>query len=335
MRTILPLILVLLTVFTESQVLSQDTPPCEGTPELLAILSSDKPATDTEEYTEALLSHGKYLWQKAKNTEDATIKSQLCHQALAFAALFSRCTKSNPDFIDELPSPFTPAATEDGTQDAEQSLQQSQALLTWLNRQERLLSQVRGRHYHDAVIELYTLRSIINRGETDSDTYLRSQNLYISFVKIIMDAEESLAAGAASTNQYTHLKSVLKAQELLLHYNWHRTGDSYRAVVHDSLLFNDSDELSIEGKEQLDHYRELLKSFPKSTLLIAGHSSRYDARNATKKKAQKILDYISSDDTKDRITHAGMGNKDVFETPAGFLRGDCVEFIFKDIETAE
>ena len=110
--------------------------------------------------------------------------------------------------------------------------------------------------------------------------------------------------------------------------------NTFRKVIADRYLFSGkNNSVSASGRKQLDPVIAVMKEYPAAKIKIVGHTSFFDNRHYSLKKAETATDYLANNGIeKDRIEAIGLGNAVVLDTALGYRRVDVIEIIITGIE---
>jgi outer membrane protein OmpA-like peptidoglycan-associated protein len=111
---------------------------------------------------------------------------------------------------------------------------------------------------------------------------------------------------------------------------------TFRTIIPDQHLFDGLRGISSEGTASLDRIIRVMKENPSARMKILGHTSVFDTKMYSARKAEMIKNYISGKGvTTDRLEAIGLGDNQVHDSLAGFIRADAVEFIITGLELPE
>ena len=98
---------------------------------------------------------------------------------------------------------------------------------------------------------------------------------------------------------------------------WIRTGDGSKTFILDQVPFdgNDDDELTAEGRNQLDAIAAMLVAYPELSLEVEGHTSK--AKNAIGAQAKKAASAARALWVKTKISLRGVDGKQLSSTGYG------------------
>ncbi len=204
--------------------------------------------------------------------------------------------------------------------------------------------------YSDALIQLVYARNMLQSNQLVTALFY-AKSSYISFkaalalaeakrlkfdtVEIERDYFKSRTAGKETKPYYSDDKRIAPPSDAapLIDANLHRINSAYRIQFSDRNLFHDKRfVLHDQGKNSLDKIIRVLKIYPKSSIKIVGHTSSYDYKGYSSRKAGVVADYLKNHDIgPERITRYGMSNREVTDTYYGFRRVDRVEVVITGI----
>lgn len=129
------------------------------------------------------------------------------------------------------------------------------------------------------------------------------------------------------------LQEMADTLDMILVLGLKKKENVYSTDRPDDLLFRSRKfNLDEDGMHELDRIIRLMKTIPGCRLKIVGHSSEYDYKDATIRKARTCREYmIEKGIDPDRIKATGLGNSEPVRTYGGFRRTDRVEFILFDL----
>jgi outer membrane protein OmpA-like peptidoglycan-associated protein len=112
--------------------------------------------------------------------------------------------------------------------------------------------------------------------------------------------------------------------------------NTFRTIIPDRNLFDGVMRISGEGAASLDRIIRGMKENPSARKKILGHTSAFDTKMYSARKADMIKNYISGKGVSaDRLEAIGLGDNQVHDSLAGLIRADAVEFILTGLELPE
>jgi outer membrane protein OmpA-like peptidoglycan-associated protein len=97
--------------------------------------------------------------------------------------------------------------------------------------------------------------------------------------------------------------------------------NTFRTIIPDRNLFDGVMRISGEGAASLDRIIRVMKENPSARMKILGHTSAFDTKMYSARKADMIKNYISGKGVSaDRLEAIGLGDNQVHDSLAGLIR---------------
>ncbi len=235
-----------------------------------------------------------------------------------------------------------------------EKIAKAKALLNSLSDNEGLAPFIPFKEYSEAFINAIIAQNELNKSnftlayyyasiaeiQTETLKVIAEKNSY-KHKKIILErdyfkktAQNKKCKEQTKTQNKDTTVSVKINVKVLLESNLKKKGDIFRIEFLDRYILTRWKRYPSEkGKRELSKIIDILNAFPKSKIIIVGHSSYFDLYHYSKRKAYVITKYlIDNGIAKNRITTYGLGNSEVMKTPWGYRRLNRIEILIKGIK---
>ncbi len=191
--------------------------------------------------------------------------------------------------------------------------------------------------YSDGIIDIIRARIQLEENTLDRAWYFISiARIKLKTARVLGEARRIKSRTDKMLLAYykqSSLQEVSETLDMILVLGLKKKENIYKTDRPDDLLFRSREfKLQEEGMHELDRIIRLMKAMPGCRLKVVGHSSEFDYKDATVRKAHICRKYIIEKGIDpERVEATGLGNSEPVRTYGGFRRTDRVEFILFDL----
>lgn len=221
--------------------------------------------------------------------------------------------------------------------EASQVLSNAENLLESIDSNKTLSNNLPGEIYSRAVINIIKASNYMEASDFDN-AYFYATDAIIKLQASEVMAKTRELKDKKVENELLFYKSKgggssCEKAAVVMRANLQKKGKFYSVFYHDMEIFEKHMQLTGNGKSKIDTIVNILKEFPGSSVRIIGHTASSDFNRSSELKADVVNKYILKKGIdKSRVTHSGIGNREVLDPGLGFRKIDRLEIVISGLE---